>query len=407
MGKGDFMNKHYLHLKHDPFIRIKEERKTVELRLNDEKRQKIHCGDHLIFTDLMTQESIEVIVLERIEADSFEKLFHELPLDVLGDTSYPDMSQYYSPEKQEKYGVLGIRIQLLSTYILEHLRNINHLVLAPHDNPDVDALISMKLFSKILSNHGISHEIALRSKPDSITQELIKKNHLYHPLVYKTKIDPEDQLFLTDCNTLIGCETQIIGCIDHHPTKVLPNYHLYENGAYSSCTKRIYDLFLSDRVDEELIWNVVYSIYMDTVSMKSSKFNESDRPWVKRMVEKYHFDEDYLRMEGYYLNDLSLSVDQLITNGEKSYILPNGKKAYITYLSITILHEGLVERLKKGMLAYLKTHPYDYFLLILVALEEDRSYIIRYDHEFQLLTYTGILSRSVDVYPMLERENRV
>ena len=40
---------HRMKLKKSPFMKIKNNKKTVELRLNDEKRQKEHVGDFIEF----------------------------------------------------------------------------------------------------------------------------------------------------------------------------------------------------------------------------------------------------------------------------------------------------------------------------------------------------------------------
>lgn len=96
---------------------IRNGQKTIELRLNDEKRQGIKVGDSIEFTQTETGEKLitEVIALHRY--DSFAELYQELPLLKCGytqsdiSTAKPeDMDLYYTPEQQEKHGVLGIEI---------------------------------------------------------------------------------------------------------------------------------------------------------------------------------------------------------------------------------------------------------------------------------------------------------
>ena len=50
--------KHYMKLKNDPFIKIKNKTKTIEMRLNDEKRKKINVGDIIEFTRKMRYKHI-------------------------------------------------------------------------------------------------------------------------------------------------------------------------------------------------------------------------------------------------------------------------------------------------------------------------------------------------------------
>lgn len=42
---------HHMKLNPSPYAAIKSGRKNIELRLNDEKRQKIQVGDEIIFTN--------------------------------------------------------------------------------------------------------------------------------------------------------------------------------------------------------------------------------------------------------------------------------------------------------------------------------------------------------------------
>ena len=111
---------HSMQLQPSPFEMIKEGTKTIELRLFDEKRQKIRIGDTIAFTNTETKEILEVKVLELYVFDSFEALYSRLPLLECGytkddiDTASPDdMKEYYPDELQRQYGVVGIRIALL------------------------------------------------------------------------------------------------------------------------------------------------------------------------------------------------------------------------------------------------------------------------------------------------------
>ena len=111
---------HFMQLQPSPFEMIKDGSKTIELRLFDEKRQKIQIGDTISFTNTESQEVLSVKVLELFVFDSFETLYSRLPLTECGytkedvDTASPDdMNAYYPKEIQQKYGVVGIRIALL------------------------------------------------------------------------------------------------------------------------------------------------------------------------------------------------------------------------------------------------------------------------------------------------------
>ena len=111
---------HSMLLQPDPFEMIKTGKKTIELRLYDEKRRKIQAGDMITFTNTENNEQLEVKVIELMVFDSFEVLYNELPLLECGyteddiDTASPDdMDVYYSKDMQSKYGVVGIKIAVL------------------------------------------------------------------------------------------------------------------------------------------------------------------------------------------------------------------------------------------------------------------------------------------------------
>lgn len=107
---------HYMKLQNDPFNLIKSGTKTIELRLNDLKRQKIKVGDLIEFTNRITDEKMVVRVVDLIKFNSFSDLYKNFSKVSMGyredeDANPSDMELYYSLEEQEKYGVLAIKIE--------------------------------------------------------------------------------------------------------------------------------------------------------------------------------------------------------------------------------------------------------------------------------------------------------
>lgn len=103
-------------LHNDPFNLIKSGTKTIELRLNDLKRQKIKVGDLIEFTNRITDEKMVVRVVDLIKFNSFSDLYKNFSKVSMGygedeDANPSDMELYYSLEEQEKYGVLAIKIE--------------------------------------------------------------------------------------------------------------------------------------------------------------------------------------------------------------------------------------------------------------------------------------------------------
>lgn len=110
---------HKMKLNENPFERIKNGTKTIEFRLFDEKRQQINVGDQIEFSKLPDlQEKLLVNVIELYRENTFENLFRKLYTDEEKIKKKANsMHQYYSLEKEKKYGVIGIKISLISNCI--------------------------------------------------------------------------------------------------------------------------------------------------------------------------------------------------------------------------------------------------------------------------------------------------
>ena len=112
--------KHYMNLNPEPFEMIRSGEKTIELRLNDEKRKAISVGDTIVFTNTAdTGKQIFAVVTALHQFRNFAELYDKLPLLKCGytekdiDSAKPeDMNVYYSKELEEKYGVLGIELSV-------------------------------------------------------------------------------------------------------------------------------------------------------------------------------------------------------------------------------------------------------------------------------------------------------
>lgn len=108
---------HNMNLWQESFYKIADGSKTIELRLNDEKRQKIVVGDTIIFNCTKNKDVIIAKVKALHKFVDFKELYKYLPLDKCGygddelaTAHYTDMYDYYSQEQIEKYGALGIEL---------------------------------------------------------------------------------------------------------------------------------------------------------------------------------------------------------------------------------------------------------------------------------------------------------
>ena len=108
---------HEMKLQERYFNYILNGTKKIELRLNDEKRSLIKLNDIINFKNEVTNETFEVKVVGLLRYNSFNDLFDDFDIEVLADKEMTKkelldvLEQFYTKEKQEKYGVLGIKIQ--------------------------------------------------------------------------------------------------------------------------------------------------------------------------------------------------------------------------------------------------------------------------------------------------------
>lgn len=116
---------HKMKLNEGPFERIKNGTKTIEFRLYDEKRQQVKIGDKIEFSKLPDlQEKLIVDVIDLYREDTFENLFRELYSDeeeIIQKTQL--MHTIYSPEKEQQYGILGIKIKINVDNLKENIEN--------------------------------------------------------------------------------------------------------------------------------------------------------------------------------------------------------------------------------------------------------------------------------------------
>lgn len=217
--------KHFMHLKEQPFQKIRDGHKTIELRLYDEKRRCIQVGDQIEFENLSDREQRIVANVVALHVfDSFEKLYDALPLDrcgyarnEIGKASAADMNAYYSPEEQARYGVVGIEIEVVNrrdagsiavgrflSLVLRHKPNAVGITLDPHGWARVDELIE-----------GVS-------KTHPIDFELLEK-------IVKT--DDKQRYSFNEDKTRIRANQGHSVDVDVEPEKVVPPQYLWHGTA--------------------------------------------------------------------------------------------------------------------------------------------------------------------------------
>ena len=98
----------------NPFEMIKGGTKTIEIRLNDEKRKSIKVGDLIKFISRENPEEAFQVEVVRLDVfDSFKDAYAAYsPKEYGGESKeeWKGMYIYYSPDEEKKHGVLGIHL---------------------------------------------------------------------------------------------------------------------------------------------------------------------------------------------------------------------------------------------------------------------------------------------------------
>ena len=112
------MKTHEMNLQPKYFDFMKDGTKRFELRLYDEKRSQIELGDVIEFSK-SENDKLKAEVVGLLRYNSFKDLFEDFDISILADASMTKdellgvLSEFYAPEKQSEYGVVGIRLKIL------------------------------------------------------------------------------------------------------------------------------------------------------------------------------------------------------------------------------------------------------------------------------------------------------
>lgn len=107
---------HQMKLAKVPFEKIKNGQKIIESRLFDEKRSRININDQIEFVQNENSENKIIVKVKALyRYASFGELFSDFPSAYFGGDSNNELLQeihaFYSPEDENKFGVIGIRIE--------------------------------------------------------------------------------------------------------------------------------------------------------------------------------------------------------------------------------------------------------------------------------------------------------
>lgn len=109
---------HQMKLATEPYNNIASGKKLIESRLYDEKRQQISIGDQIIFSENDKPEnSVTTVVKGILRYQTFRELFADHDPALFGEESrdflLTQIKSFYSDEDEQKYGVVGVRLELI------------------------------------------------------------------------------------------------------------------------------------------------------------------------------------------------------------------------------------------------------------------------------------------------------
>ena len=115
------MSEHTLKLQEEYYNYILNGTKRIEIRLNDEKRRLLSKGDTIRFLkEPLLKDSFYAKINDLIYFQNFNQMFETFPIEILADKSVNkesllnSLNKFYPIEKQEKYGVCCIKLELLN-----------------------------------------------------------------------------------------------------------------------------------------------------------------------------------------------------------------------------------------------------------------------------------------------------
>ena len=109
-----------VHLHPEVFDIVLNGVKDVEIRVNDEKRRKLHVGDTLIFVNRGNEEEkLTAKVINLVYFNNFLEVtdYYDMKRIYLEETTKEEyinlMKKFYSDEEVKEYGVVAIEFELI------------------------------------------------------------------------------------------------------------------------------------------------------------------------------------------------------------------------------------------------------------------------------------------------------
>lgn len=280
------------------------------------------------------------------------------------------------------------------------------VVVTGHDMPDCDSIISAVMLRELLSWLGVASAVKFGTFPDGVTLRDMKKLGIVDEISFDG-FDEKDMLVLVDHHVTFY-DNKVIGCVDHHTTPPNADFDFNLVVKASSCGRIVYDMAVACSVDDDFMEKMaIYSVYLDTQSCRSPKFDKGDLPWLADGIARLGLDEDELEEMGFCLNSLDEDAEILATYAYKRYEF-GGRVGASSCIQIddeqigwTEKTDEIIECLKQKM----RLEGAFIWVLVVNKPKASRSdlYFIR-ESGVEVVCLDRLASRSRDVVPVVMRE---
>lgn len=277
-----------------------------------------------------------------------------------------------------------------------------NVVITGHDMPDGDSVISAVMLCRLLEKLGVSAAVKFPTAPDNVTLRDMRALGVWHD-EYLTELSDSDALILVDHHATFY-NNIVIGCVDHHTTPPVPVFKNALIVKASSCGKVVYDMAVECDLGEEFFKKMaLYSVFLDTQSCRSSKFNKEDKPWVDKMIAECGVDRREIDRMGFCLVSPTEDVETLAMYAYKKYEF-NGNRSASTAIQIDA-SEAEWKHLVPEIVEYLKVKTLSdgckmWAFVLNMPMESRSDIYFIYPDRVEILKLDRLASRSKDVIPI-------
>ena len=278
------------------------------------------------------------------------------------------------------------------------------IVITGHDSPDADSIISAVMMKRFLEKFNIPSEICFGTLPDNVTLRDMRTLGILDGIGFDGLAD-NDLLLLVDHHKSFY-SNRVIASVDHHTTLPEPEDEVAIVVKASSCGRVIYDMATACGVaDGELERLAIYSVYLDTQSCRSPKYNTGDTEWLECGIEKYGIDRREIERMGFCLNDAGEDAETLAMYGYKKYSF-GARPSFSTCVQIDTANTRWGERIGEitsYLAGVLKKEGGALWAFVVNMPEEMRSdiYFIEQSGKINKVELGRLASRSRDVIPLV------